>query len=86
LGAAPATKADPVKDKYHGTEVSDPYRWLEDAKDPAVKAWSDAQNTYARAHLDRLPEAAALKARLTEILKAEVTSFSTPNWRADATS
>lgn len=76
LVAAPATKVEPVKDKYHGTEVTDPYRWLEDGKDPAVKAWSDAQNAHARAHLDRLPQAAALKARLTEILKAEVTSFS----------
>lgn len=75
LGAPPATKEQPASDTYHGTAVVDPYRWLEDGKDPAVKAWSDAQNTYARAYLDKLPEVPALRARLTELLKAEVVSY-----------
>src|SRR5688572_7933866 len=53
--AAPSAAKKPVKDVYHGVTVTDDYRWLEDAKDPAVKAWSDAQNAYARKHLDAVP-------------------------------
>lgn len=57
-----------VDDTYHGVTVADPYRWLEDGKDPKVAAWSDAQNVYARSVLDRLPQVAAVKARLTTLL------------------
>jgi prolyl oligopeptidase len=35
--------------------VTDDYRWLENYSDPAVRAWSDAQNQYARKYLDALP-------------------------------
>ena len=38
----------PVTDTYHGVKVVDPYRWLETDEDPEVKAWSDAENAYAR--------------------------------------
>lgn len=65
---APAAAKKPVKDTYHGVEVTDDYRWLEDSKDPAVKAWSDAQNAYARQHLDAIAGRDALRARLTELL------------------
>jgi prolyl oligopeptidase len=51
----PATVKKPVTDEYYGVKVRDDYRWLEDAKDPAVRAWADAQNKYARAYLDGLP-------------------------------
>lgn len=43
LAAPPDTPKRPVTDKYHGVEVVDPYRWLENAKDPEVRKWSDAQ-------------------------------------------
>jgi len=36
----PETPRKPVTDEYHGIPVEDPYRWLEDTKDPAVKAWT----------------------------------------------
>ncbi len=64
----PATAVQDVTDAYHGVTVHDPYRWLEDGKDPDVAAWSDAQNVYARSVLDRLPQASAVKARLTTLL------------------
>jgi prolyl oligopeptidase len=64
----PKTAVQNVDDTYHGVVVGDPYRWLEDGKDPKVKAWSDAQNVYARSVLDRLPQAAPVKARLSTLL------------------
>jgi prolyl oligopeptidase len=71
LAAPPATKTEPTTDTYHGTEVVDPYRWLEDAKSQDVKAWSDAQNAHARTYLDKLPGRDALRTRVKGILTAK---------------
>ncbi|MBV8750106.1 MAG: hypothetical protein JO103_10375, partial [Candidatus Eremiobacteraeota bacterium] len=37
-----------VVDTYAGTTVTDPYRWLENPNDPAVRAWASAQSDLAR--------------------------------------
>jgi len=66
----PPTPRDRVVDTVQGTAVADPYRWLEDWNDPKVKAWSDAQNTRARAWLDALPAEAPIKAELTKLVTA----------------
>lgn len=71
----PATRTAAVTDTYHGVKVTDPYRWLENWDDPAVKAWSDAQNTYTRGVLDALPNVEAIRARATQLLSAEVPSY-----------
>jgi prolyl oligopeptidase len=55
LAQPPAAQKRPVTDNYHGVTVTDDYRWLENSADPAVKAWSDAQNLTARKYLDGLP-------------------------------
>jgi len=44
-----------VTDDYFGTKVTDPYRWLENTKDPEVAAWIKAQNDYTRAVLASIP-------------------------------
>ncbi len=51
----PVAPKKPVTDVYQGVSVTDDYRWLENYSDPAVRAWSDAQNQYARKYLDALP-------------------------------
>jgi prolyl oligopeptidase len=72
--APPATRKVPVTDTYHGVKVVDDYRWLEDGKGKAVKAWSDAQNEYARAYLGKLPVAAKIRPEVKKILSAKTIS------------
>jgi prolyl oligopeptidase len=71
----PATPKALVTDIYHGVKVSENYRWLENWDDPKVKQWSDAQNAYARDILDNLPNITRLRERITNIMKAETTSY-----------
>lgn len=54
--AIPPTAQHAVTDTYHGVQVSDPYRWLEDSADPKVHDWSVAQDTRTRQYLDALPQ------------------------------
>lgn len=63
-----ATPKKPVVDVYHGVQVTDDYRWLENYSDPAVRSWSNAQNTYARKYLDALPMRSALADELKRLL------------------
>jgi prolyl oligopeptidase len=62
----PVAEKKPVFDEYHGTKVEDDYQWLENDDDPAVKAWSDAENKRTRAYLDSLSS----RNKIEEQLKA----------------
>ena len=68
VAAPPTARIESVEDIYHGTNVADPYRWLEDWDDPEVRAWSAAHNAYARTILERLPERPAVKKRISDLL------------------
>ena len=63
----PEAPKKPVTDTYHGIQVTDDYRWLEDDRDPAVKAWSLDQLKVTRAYLDNLPQRAKLKERFADL-------------------
>jgi prolyl oligopeptidase len=67
---APATPRDPVTDTYHGVEVVDDYRWMEDMSSPQWKAWLKTQADHAEDVLARIPGRAALKQRLAELSDA----------------
>lgn len=69
FAAPPPTPERPVTDRYHGTEVRDPYRWLEDGAAAEVKQWTRAQNAASRAWLDPLPARARLRPQVEKILK-----------------
>jgi prolyl oligopeptidase len=69
----------PDSDPTH--EVADAYRWLEDAADQQVEAWSTAMDELTGAHLSALPGRDRLRARVTELLGAGVVS--PPAWRGD---
>ena len=51
----PNTPVREVTEDYFGTKVMDPYRWLENTKDPEVVAWMKAQNDYTRGVLASIP-------------------------------
>jgi prolyl oligopeptidase len=65
-----AARGDQV-DTLHGTPVPDPYRWLEDAPNPEVKAWAEAEDTLTRGYTAKLPGRDALAARFKELFYVE---------------
>jgi prolyl oligopeptidase len=67
----PKTAKTNVVDHYHGTEVADPYRWLEDDNSPQTKAWVEAQNKVTFAYLNEIPGRDAIKERLTQLWNFE---------------
>ena len=68
----PAPRQD-IVEEIHGHAVADPYRWLEDADDPATRAWSKAQDELVRPFLDRQPDRDAIAVRLRELSVGLVT-------------
>lgn len=75
VSSYPETKTVAQQDNYHGTTVSDPYRWLEEESEE-VNAWVEAQNELARPYLAELPSKALYKERLTALWDYE--KYSTP--------
>jgi prolyl oligopeptidase len=71
LGAQtpPPTPKKPVTDTYNNVKVTDDYRWLENFDDPAVKQWAAAQNSAARAFLEKLPNRDTLSSELRRIFQ-----------------
>lgn len=63
----PVAPIRPVTTDYYGTKVVDPYRYMEDLKDPQVDAWFRGQNAYTRAQLAKIPGRNALLARIREL-------------------
>ena len=59
-------KADQVDD-YHGVEVADPYRWLEDDNSAETLAWVKAENQVTFGYLQKIPYRSQLKQRLEEL-------------------
>lgn len=77
----PETRTGDVTEDYHGTLVSDPYRWLEDLDSKETSDWVDAQNAVTHEYLDRIPFRDAIKERLRERL--DYTRYNTPVTRGD---
>lgn len=65
----PETKRIDHVDVYHGVEVADPYRWLEDdvRESDGVRRWVEAQNKVTFGYLDGIPQREAIRRRLTEL-------------------
>ncbi|RRO15892.1 prolyl oligopeptidase family serine peptidase [Flavobacteriaceae bacterium 14752] len=67
----PQTKTVDTVDNYFGTEVKDPYRWLEDDRSEETEAWVKAQNKVTQSFLEEIPYRDKLNKRLTEIWNYE---------------
>lgn len=63
----PVAPVRPMVDDYFGTKVADPYRYLEDFKNPEVQAWVKGQAEYAAKVLTAIPGREALLARIDEL-------------------
>ena len=67
----PVTRKDSTVDNYFGTEVPDPYRWLEDDASPETAAWVEAQNKVTDHYLKGIPFRAKLLERLKQVSNYE---------------
>ncbi len=74
-GDFPETRREIIVDTYHGTQVEDPYRWLEDWSSEEVKTWSASQNAAARKVLDALPQRDAIAARVEAAMGGDTVSY-----------
>lgn len=79
----PVSKTVDQVDDYHGTKVSDPYRWLEDVDSPETHAWVAAQNEVTFAFLETIPQRETYRERMTEIWN--YTRYGTPYKKGDRT-
>jgi prolyl oligopeptidase len=64
---APVARVDVVKDTYFGETVSDPYRWMENDKDPEWLPFLKRQNQHTRAVLDTIPGREQLLKRVQQL-------------------
>jgi len=63
----PQTRKDDQVDDYHGTKVTDPYRWLEDDNSAETAKWVEAENKVTFGYLEKIPYRAHVKARLEQL-------------------
>lgn len=68
-------------DDFHGTQVADPYRWMEQTESDETKSWIDAENKLTDSYLATIPQREKIKNRLTELWNYE--RFSSPSKVAD---
>ncbi len=68
-------------DDYHGTPVSDPYRWLEDLESEETQAWVEDQNKITFEFLEQIPTRESLKSRLEELWNYE--KYAIPSKQGD---
>jgi len=67
----PQTKKGNTIDNYFGTNVPDPYRWLEDDRSAETEAWVISENKVTFNYLDKIPFRDDFKKRLTKLWNYE---------------
>src|SRR4029077_3152227 len=64
---APVARVDIVRDTYFGETLGDPYRWMENDKDPEWLPFLKGQNQHTRAVLDTIPGRDGLLKRIEQL-------------------
>ncbi|MGK7958590.1 MAG: prolyl oligopeptidase family protein [Crocosphaera sp.] len=77
----PTTPKQDVTDIYHGVEIKDPYRWLENPDSEESKAWITAQNELTFDYLSTITARKKIKERLTQLWDYE--KYGIPFKKAD---
>ena len=77
----PQTQRGDVVDNYFGTEVADPYRWLEDDRSEQTAQWVEAQRSVTQNYLDQIPFRDAIRERLSQLW--DYTKESAPSKHGD---
>ena len=67
----PLTKKGDVVDTYFGTEVPDPYRWLEEDMSEETASWVKEQNKVTFGYLETIPYREEIKNRLEKMWNYE---------------
>ncbi|MGJ1204752.1 prolyl oligopeptidase family serine peptidase [Sphingobacterium lactis] len=67
----PQTKKGDVTDIYFGTNVEDPYRWLEDDLSQETKDWVKAENEVTNDYLGQIPFRENIRKRLEHLWNYE---------------
>ena len=65
--SAPVARIETARDTYFGETLTDPYRWMENDKDPEWLPYLQGQNTHTRAILDALPMRPILLKRIEQL-------------------
>jgi prolyl oligopeptidase len=63
----PKTRKVDHVDTYHGVQVPDPYRWLEDDRSAETVEWVKAQNAVTFAYLEKIPYRTKILDRLEQL-------------------
>lgn len=66
-GEYPNAKRGNISDDYFGTNIADPYRWLEYDTAADVAAWVKAENEVTHKYLEQIPFRDRIRNRLTEL-------------------
>lgn len=69
--AYPEARHDAQVDRYHGVEIADPFRWLEDDNSAETKSWVKAENKVTESFLSAIPERDGIRDRLRELYDYE---------------
>ncbi|RQH23105.1 prolyl oligopeptidase family serine peptidase [Okeania hirsuta] len=77
----PITHKTDIVENYHGVEVADPYRWLEDPNSEETQEWVKSQNEITFNYLAEISEGENIKKRLTKIWDYE--KYSVPFKQGD---
>ena len=58
-------------DDYHGVQVADPYRWLEDTDSADTHAWIEEENKVTFGYLEKIPYRKAIRDRMMKLWNFE---------------